>query len=662
MGKGMAGALCLWVALMGVAVAGETIAPMVTEYGESLEPQRIVVTATRIPTPVEQVAGPVTVFEGGTPGGSQVGRLADGIYSAGNFETRQYRGLGEVLQNVPGVSLYTSGGNGTSSSVFMRGMDSGNTVLLVDGMPMNDPGDTNGSFNFGQFVLDNVAQVEVLRGPQSTLHGSGATGGVINIMSKKGEGPLSGYASTEAGSRGTFLTRLGMDAGNEKGDFSVAGSVFHTDGYSVADKRNGNTEKDRYRYGNINIRLGFNPTNSLRFDLFANALKDEKEYDGWLGNTAADASDLFSKTERYMVRPQASLLLMDGRWEQTVGIGYMQTYRKAFGDSFYDRYKFKGETLKIDYKSIFHIHETNTLLAGVDVVTESMTKYDGTASDRYTRTKPDKVTTTGFYIEDQINIDDTFFANFGVRQVHHDDFGDKTVWKANTMYVLPTNTKLKASVGTGFKAPTIDQLHIDYDFGGFYDTFSNPNLKAERTFGWDVGFEQSLFCDKLVFGSTFFHNKVKDKIATVLTNPVNYTYSYANIDTYKAWGVESFLQLALTDNLVFSAQHTFLRMDLDGQIRGRRPKHSASANIDYQFNEKGTMTFGYVYVGKRADFNAGDVNLPSHSVFRVGAKWKLNDNFEIFGRVENLFNKKYSQIRGFGTERLSFFGGITASF
>ncbi len=661
MGKGMAGALCLWAALCGVACAGEAIAPTVTEYGESLEPQRIVVTATRIPTPVEQVAGPITVFDGGTPGGSETGRPADGMYSAGNFETRQYRNIGDVLQNVPGVSLYTSGGPGTASGVFMRGMDSGNTVLLVDGMIMNDPSDPDSSFNFGQFVLDNVAQLEVLRGPQSTLHGSGATGGVINLTSKKGEGPLSGYASTEAGSRGSFLTRMGMDAGNEKGDFSVASSLYHTDGYSVADKRNGNTERDRHRYGNIAMRLGINPTDTLRLDLFANALKEEKEYDGWLGIVPADAPDLFTKTERYMVRPQATLSLLDGRWEQTAGVGYVQTYRKSFGDSVWDRYKFKGETLKVDYKSVFHLTESNTLLAGVDVVTESMTKYDGTANDRYTRTKPDKVTTTGFYLEDQIAIGDTFFANLGVRQVHHDDFGDKTVWKANAMYVLPTNTKLKASAGTGFKAPTIDKLHIDYEFaGGYYNTYSNPNLKAERSFGWDMGFEQSLFCDRVVFGSTFFHNEVKDKIEAVVTNPALVQSTYANIDNYKAWGFESFAQFALTDNLVVSAQHTFLRTDMDGDVLARRPKHSASVNMDYRFKEKGTLTIGYILVGKRADIN-GD-SLPSHFLFRTGAKWKITDHFEIFGRVENLFNKKYSQIKGYGTERLSFFGGITASF
>ena len=271
----------------------------------------------------------------------------------------------------------------------------------------------------------------------------------------------------------------------------------------------------------------------------------------------------------------------------------------------------------------------------------------------------------GLYLEDRINIHDVFFGTLGVRQTHHDDFGDKTTWNASAMYVLPTNTKLKATAGTGFKAPSFEQLNVNYPVYGY---IANPDLKPETSFGWDVGFEQSFWEERIVFGSTFFRNKIKNKIASP-----GFGLPLENMLEYRTWGIESFIQVALTDNLSLSANYTWTRVrDKENTNPGylaRRPLNEASVNVDWKFLCKGTLTAGVRYVGKRRDnwfdsntFLSTPVKMPSYTVARIGAAWKFNDHVEVFGRVENICNRKYMDVMDYGTERIGFFGGITASF
>lgn len=629
------------------AAAGES-AP--AQPGNASEPQRIIVTATRIPAAEGTIADSVTVF------------------TADQMAERQYRTVDEALRYTPGVQVDSMGGSGTLTTVRIRGMDSGRTVLLMDGMPMNDPSSIDGSFDFAGFSLDNVAQLEVLRGPQSTLYGSNASGGVVNMTSKKGSGPFSGYISAEGGSRGTAMTRIGSSAGTDKVDYSFAGSLQHTDGFSSYNKDRGFNERDGYDQGTFSLRLGANPTDGLRFDLFSFASKSKVEFD--------DTDDLFNpyeegiatKLERYMVRPQVSLSLFDGRWEQKAGVGYMQTKRNqehpfSFNMS---RNEYLGDVAKFDYQSIFHLNSVNTILAGVDVLSESM-RYNDPFYGANGKFNSGSVTHVGIYLEDQINFRDAFFLTAGVRQEHHDSFGGKTTWKGSAMYVFPTRTKLKASAGTGFKAPDLYRLYVGAPNNPWGPTRPNPNLKPETSFGWDAGFEQAFGeDDRLTFGGTYFFNRVKNKIDTDFVNS-----TYRNIAGYESWGVEAFVRYAFTESIVLNANYTWLRERDSANpgsltIQMRRPLHEFSVNLDGKFLEKGTFTAGVRYTGRRWDVENfapwGTVRMPSYVVARVGAAWKFTENIEIFGRVENLLDKKYEAVNGFGTAPISFFAGATLSF
>jgi vitamin B12 transporter len=671
MGILLAAALLLWSAAVPGAEPGReaevVTAASVTETTEETaptgnggrSPQRIVVTATRIDTPIENVPNSVSVITSET------------------IVARQYRNAIDAMSAVPGISIRQSGGLGKQASMFIRGLDSQYAKVMLDGMPLNDPSTPRGAYDFGQMTTDNLAQLEVLRGPQSLLYGSNAVGGVINAVSRKGEGPLSGYVRAEGGSFGTGLTQFGLQAGNDRGDFSLGGSALTTDGVSALSKhRFGFSEKDGYEQGSLSLRLGANVSDNLRFDLFGYAQWAKYDFDTDAYDTTSsdnlpyDDPNLTGTNERYMIRPQVTWTLFDGKWEQKAGVGYMTTKRKyRDGDEslpsnmgvFLQRSRYRGETWKFDYQSTIRLVEWNAILAGVDVTRETyefQDSYYGPAVSP-TTTAP-WITNTGVFIEDQVQIGDAFTANLGIRNDHHEEFGDHVTWRGGASYRLPSETRIRGSVGTGFRAPSVNEL-----YGNTY-TLPNHDLKPETSLGWDAGLEQSLFDGRLSLGGTYFENRIKDMI-------VNPTYAqYENVSgTTETWGVEAFFSFEIIENVSLSGNYTWTRarnreISDDRSVRVRRPLHEAALNLDWKFLEKGTFTAGVKYVSRRWDYDfysaTSPVRMPSHATFRLGAAWKFNEHVEVFGRVENLFNKKYEDIRGYGTPGIGAYAGAALSF
>ena len=651
------------------AAAAETPAPAATGAAGAVTPtdfgaaQRIVVSATRIEMPIQNVPTSTSV-------------ITESVIAE-----RQYREAGEALQSMRGLSVRSTGGVGSQTSVFTRGLPSQYTKVMRDGMPMNDPSTPQGTYDFGGATTTGLSQLEVLRGPQSLLHGSNAVGGLVNMVTKKGEGCPTGYVTAEGGSFGTARTLFGASAGSEKGDFALSGSALAADGVSAYDKRQyGFTEKDGYKQGDLSLRLGANPIDNLRFDLFAYGQKSRVELDsGWTepgtyNYAPYDDPDAKQDVDRCMIRPQITWELFDGRWEQKVGFGYAATERRYKDEPdpgpfpSMNRLRYLGETTKFDYQSVVRLHETNTLLVGIDVVTESME----TQSVRYgpgtTPTlKYGNVTDTGIFLEDRVDLGDVFSAGAGVRYDHHDDFGDHWTWKTDAQYRLPTATVFKASVGTGFRAPGLYERYGDQ---GVW-VRSNDDLGPETSVGWDAGFEQGLFCERFTLGGDYFENYLKDMIV-YQSDPRGWAFPgwYENVGKVKTWGIEAFFRYEIIDGLSLSGQYTWTRArnrldpgDKNAQLR--RPLNEASVNLDYRFLEKGTFTTGMKYVGRRWDrdsFAGEDVRMPSYTTFRVAAAWQFNPHVEVFGRVENLFDKKYQDVFGYGATGIGLFGGATVSF
>ena len=259
-----------------------------------------------------------------------------------------------------------------------------------------------------------------------------------------------------------------------------------------------------------------------------------------------------------------------------------------------------------------------------------------------------------------------------IRYDDNDSFGGATTYRIAPAFIVPgTETKLKASYGTGFKAPTLYQLYATVDYGcdpiyGCTWEVGNPKLRPEHSTGYDAGFEQPLFAGRVLFGATYFHNDVKDLINSAYsydgsTNTVY--YYYANVDHAEMYGAESFASVAVTRDITLRADYTYtIARDLDtGQELLRRPKDKASFTAFWQATDQLKLSGTVNYVGSWADHDRATfaaITAPGYTTVNIAANYAATDRITLFGRIDNLFNVKYEDPSGFLRPGLGVFGGV----
>jgi vitamin B12 transporter len=244
------------LALIGMLMLPFSASAITSEL-TSLEP--VVVTATKLETPVSEIASSVTVI------------------TAEEIENRQPTSALDVLRTVPGLDVVRQGGLGQQTSVFLRGGNSTHTLVLVDGIEMNDPANPGRSFDFATLGTDNIERIEIVRGPGSTLYGSDAIGGVINIITRKGSGKPTITLSAEGGSFETHQEKLSLSGGNDLWNYSLAASFIESNGISAADERYGNSERDGYDRTSVSSRIGITPTTNFDLDFFLRYFDSEAD-------------------------------------------------------------------------------------------------------------------------------------------------------------------------------------------------------------------------------------------------------------------------------------------------------------------------------------------------------------------------------------------------
>ncbi len=630
-----------------------TKAPETTKQSDNKEKkakeektEEIVVTATRIETPSREVGSSVTVI------------------TNQQIEERQNTTVLEVLRTVPALDVVQSGGPGGQTSVFIRGAKSEHTLVLIDGIEMNDPMEPGRSYDLANLTTDNIERIEIIRGPQSTLYGSDAIGGVINIITKRGKGKPSGFVSAEGGSFNTFREKAGVSGDNKWANYSLGISRWDTDGISAANEKDGNHEKDDYENTSISTKLGVTPAENFNADFvlrYINAKADIDNYGGVGGDDPNNTADL----EQLFFRTQARLSLFNDLWEQKLGFSLTdldrdyRNYSDADHPADLSRDSYDGQTLKFDWQHNLYLHETNTLTLGVENEKEKGESdyYSESAWGPYTSTfKKKTARTTGYYLQDQVKLWDSWFTTLGVRLDDHSRFGSETTYRIASAYLVrQTGTKLKGTYGTGFKAPTLYQL---------YSQYGDKNLDPEESTGWDIGVEQSLFDKKLILGATYFSNEFDELIEFE-----SGTSKYINVAKAEARGVEVFASARPIDDLTLRASYTYT--DTEDKATGkdllRRAKNKLGFDVNYRFIGKGNVNLGLVYVGKRDDndystWPAKRVELNDYVLVNLAASYDITKNIQIFGRAENLLDEDYEEVKGFGTPGISAYAGIKLSF
>ena len=611
------------------------------QTAHSLAADPVVVTATRISTPISHVGSSITLI------------------TAGDIDAHQWRTLPDALAGAPGLNLVQSGGPGGLTSVFIRGANANHTKVLIDGIEVNDPTTPTAAFDFGQVLTSDLARVEILRGPQSSLYGSDALGGVINIISTEGDGPAKVRASLEGGSFRTFNQTLGVSGSTKRLQYAFDLAHFRSgdtpvtplDLLAPGEKRIG----DRYDNITAGTRLGVDLTKDAGLGFVL------RYTDGHLRTTGEnftnfprdfpDAAQTSQKTRQLFTRGEARIGLLGGALQNVFGVGFTD-YRTRIqspdeGSGPPAPTIDNGDRLKFDWQGTVTLSKSETLVLGAETRNDRLILSPINASDR---------TSAGFF-EWQARPFDDFAVAASVRYDADDRFGGKATWRIAPAYtVAATRTLLRASVGTGFKAPTLNQLFVSYPSFFF---FANPNLKAETSTGYDIGFEQPLAKDRLRIGATWFHNTIRNLIDT------NATFdSYANIGRATTYGVESFAAVTLGDHLAVRGDYTWTvaRDDILRQDLLRRPRHKASLTGTWRATDTLTLSATALYVGSRIDgdrdFSISRLTAPAYGTVNVSGAYAIGRGVSLFGRIDNLLDRHYQDPIGFDRPGIGAFAGV----
>ncbi len=603
-------------------------------------PDTIVVTATRVPTPESEVASSITVI------------------GAEDIAARQLQTLPDLLQQIPGLNVVQSGGPGSQTSVFMRGTNSNHTKVLVDGIDVSDPTNPTGAFDFSQFLTQDIERVEVLRGPQSGLYGSDAIGGVINIITKRGEGPAQFNASAQGGSFDTFNQTIGASGSLEQFHYAANVDHFHsgetpvTPSYVLAP---GERRIDDYDDNvTASTKLGYDITEGLDVGLVALYTSTHlritgDDYVDFYPLIYPDSSQSENDARQIYTRASGHWVTFGGAFEQTLGAAYSNLKSSDFSPDD-PRSDLAGNRVKADWQGVIRIAADEKLIIGAEHQRDEIS-LPIAASTRI----------ESGYAELQSGFGTSLFNSASVRYDDNDRFGGKVTFRLAPTYLIEdSGTKLKASIGSGFKAPTLDQLFQSFPA---YDFFANPNLRPESSLGWDAGFEQALGAQTLRFGITYFHNIIKNLIA----DNADFT-SYANIGRAVTDGVESFAAYQVLPSLGLRVDYTYTEAT-DAVLHEellRRPKHKVDLNAGWQASRRlslnATLLGTSSWVDGNRDFTISRLTAPGFVTLKVAGSFEVTQHFAVFARIDNLFNHHYEEPIGFLAPTLGAYAGINTRF
>lgn len=606
------------------------------DLGPAVELPTLSVTANRTATPLSEVGSAVTIITGE------------------ELQQRQIRLVSDALRAVPGLAVNRTGGPGGLTQVRIRGSEGNQTLVIIDGVRMNDPS-AGGEFDFSTLLTADIERIEVLRGPQSALYGSEAVGGVINIVTRRGEGApsLSGYV--EGGSFNTWQGNASVSGGGSQYSFLLGTAGLSTKGVSVVAS---DGERDGFKDGAIYGKASYDPLPNLGFDLVGRYQAAKRYGDEIEGLEAI--GDSVGHSRQFFGRAQARLSLLDGLWQNIVGLSYTDHDRDNEGEV-YGKSSYRGKTWRYDYQADLTF-ATPTLADAQHVVTLAADyQRDQVVSTSATAGFDKDIGATGLVGQYQLTVFQDLTLTGAIRQDWNEEFRSATTYRGTLAYRVDwTDTKLRASYGTGVKNPTLFEL---YGYSGNWQ--GNPDLKPERGKGWDAGFDQPLFDGKVLFSFTYFDQRITDLIQGAGNTAINLD------GVSRSNGVELGLTLTPIENLSIQASYSYMKTrDANGDELVRRPANLASLYVDYRFlQQKANVNLGLVYNGKQADWYfppwpaaREDVTLGAYTLLTIGGSYRLFDQVELYARVENALDQSYEEVYGYGTAGVAAYGGLRFAF
>lgn len=630
--------------------------------------QQMTVTATRVSTLLPDVPAGVTVI------------------TAADMQARGYTTLVQALTAVPGLGVVQSGGPGAEASVFIRGTNSEDVLVLLDGVPVNDPSDPNGAFNFGDYTLSDIARIEVVRGPMSGIYGSNAIGGVINIITVQGAGAPKVSFSAAGGWPAQGQGDATLSGASGKFDYALTGAIDQEAGFDYTARRLSvyAANRDPYRSKLGSLNLGYAPLAGTRIGLQIRAQQSDAAFPD-LDYPVFDDPDEYSYNTNVFGKLGIKSELLDGLLTTELFIARLQNNlhvsnlldaddpNQAANDDHYH-----GIRTDAQWNNILHLPdagpaEFSSLLFGIEY-SNDRSKYE--IDDSYFG-----VPSTGgddnsqHTIAGHAGVQTTLFQRLTLTGALRDDavssFGNAMTGRVGGVLAIPeADLHLKASYGTGFLAPSLFDLYGQEGSGGYQYYQGNPNLKAEHSSGYDAGlqfdipaFDQADFAS---ISATYYHNNISD----LITSTPDFS-SEENIGRARITGVET--ELVLNPFPWASADVTYtytLARDLtDGTPLERRPENAGSATLTLTPTPAISIVPQVQYIGRYTDYLYGDDGYPTQvglndpgTIVNLTASYAVTPQYSLFAQAKNLFYSRYEAVNGLDIPGQSFLFGIRGSF
>lgn len=570
------------------------------------------------------------------------------VLDGANLEQRQVRTISDVLRDVPGLAVNRTGGAGGLTQVRIRGSEANHVLMLIDGIEVSDP--YQGEYDFSTLIADDAARIEVLRGQQSSLYGSDAIGGVIHYITATGSEAPGVRLRGEGGSFGTFNGAARLAGVSGALNYALASSWNHTDGTPTA--RNGTRKIGADSVG-ASAKLVWTASDTLKFTAVGRYSLTEADTNNSDNDPSSprfgytiDSPGTGLRNQAFYGLVRADITALDGRWTTGLSGQIADTTRKGLQDGSLD-YGDKGRRYKGSLESTIRFGNdafAHRLTGAVDVERE---EFRNTTPSPFAFNGKRRTDNLGLVAQYDVIINDSLGLGASIRRDENNRFADVTTFRVQGSYAFTSGTRLHGAYGTGVKNPGYFELY------GFSDGryIGNPDLKPEKSKGWEAGVAQTFGHDRATIGITYFDNKLEDEIFTRFLP--DFTSQPGNRDTLsKQHGVEATLSARPIPQLQVAAAYTYLKAREDGTVEVRRPKHIGSLNVTaFSADQRFSATFTARYNGRQTDLAFTDpsfvpvtVTLKDYVLVNFAASYALSPRISLFGRVENLLGERYEEI------------------
>jgi vitamin B12 transporter len=612
-----------------VPVSGEPKpeTPKPATAGEVKTTDPVVVTATKVDTPQSHLGAAVTII------------------TDDEVRTYNYSGVEEALRNVPGVEIARSGGLGKTTSIRIRGANPEQVIVMVDGLRLSSP--TQGLTELSELTLDGIDRIEIVRGPQSTLYGADAIGGVVNIITKKGQGPPQASIWVEGGSYGTIREQANVQGSYGGFNYNLSGSRYDTRGQFNNDDSDLTSFNGRIGYdfpwkGELSIMGRYLKLNN---DLPIGSTNPRTVFDP--NSQSQSETYLYTMTYKQPLFEWWDVSLRYSQWWNNTGFQNQPPPGTGFTNSQIDTRRQEGEFI-----SSFHLGAWNTLTVGYENRAEQARNRGSFSA---------AIETNSGFVQDEIRLLNRLFVNGGVRYEDNSAFGSELTPRVAAAFLIPeTGTKLRATWGKGFRAPTLNEL--------FFPNFGNPGLQPEFSESYDAGFDQKLWQNRIRFGSTFFHNRFSNLIQFV-TVPGTFLLRPENVANAITEGVETYLEVEPLDWLLLWVNHTYLKTE---DLQTHRPLRRFADN---RWNTGFSVTpierlnlFLQAHVVSKQFESATLGRNPGYHRIDMGGTLRLlgrtgrMDRLELTARIDNVTDEQYTETFGFPALGFNALVGLRAYF